>query len=582
MEENNNEKVEVLDETKKIETATDDKEKQKKNSVILIFAVVGAILALFIIAAVLYLSPSLFSNNGKNTTKKAAVDSKGVLSEYRMSGNSLEDFDLVFMKLQNDGKNKVYSPLSIKYALAMLSEASSGTTKDQITAVIGDYKSKKYPNNEHMSFANAMFIRNSFKSRIKDSYTANLKDKYNAEVVTDEFKNADSMNSWVSNKTFNLVNNLFDSEKVKDEDFILTNALAIDMNWNNQIQCTSDRKISCIKYNVTYEHEKYKTDYRYAKTVAEIATGEEGFYPLTFNGKENVKSSEIAASFNRYDAVKEIGEDKIRKEVGDAYREWLKTPEGTQMAPSEWYPSDVDKYLDKYIKELNSNYNKEAFSTDFMLYTDDNVKVFAKDLKEYEGTTLQYVGIMPIKEDLSKYVEEINAEKLNEIIKNLKEMKKENFKDGVVTLVRGRIPMFDYETTIDLTDELPKLGIKDVFNIEKSNLSGMLKKNSKAFIADAPHKAKIEFSNDGIKAAAATGMGGAGAAGAGFDYYYKIPVEEIDLTIDKPFMYIIRDKKTGEVWFTGTVYEGKQRAAEYNPYGYYNQDSYKQSWDNYQ
>ena len=32
-------------------------------------------------------------------------------------------------------------------------------------------------------------------------------------------------------------------------------------------------------------------------------------------------------------------------------------------------------------------------------------------------------------------------------------------------------------------------------------------------------------------------------------------VEEIDITFDQPFLYVIRDKDTGEVWFTGTVYE---------------------------
>ena len=28
----------------------------------------------------------------------------------------------------------------------------------------------------------------------------------------------------------------------------------------------------------------------------------------------------------------------------------------------------------------------------------------------------------------------------------------------------------------------------------------------------------------------------------------------IDVRIDKPFMFLIRDKETGEVWFVGTVY----------------------------
>jgi serine protease inhibitor len=43
-----------------------------------------------------------------------------------------------------------------------------------------------------------------------------------------------------------------------------------------------------------------------------------------------------------------------------------------------------------------------------------------------------------------------------------------------------------------------------------------------------------------------------------FDYLFDVPVEEIDLTFDKPFLYMIRDTKTGEIWFMGTVYEGKE------------------------
>ena len=106
-------------------------------------------------------------------------------------------------------------------------------------------------------------------------------------------------------------------------------------------------------------------------------------------------------------------------------------------------------------------------------------------------------------------------------------------------------------------EDLQKLGIEDVFDINKADLSKMLTDNAeKQYIGDATHKAMIEFSNDGIKAAAVTVMGGMGSTGCfvDFDHVYDVPVEEIDLTFDKPYLYIIRDKATGEVWFTGAVY----------------------------
>ena len=102
---------------------------------------------------------------------------------------------------------------------------------------------------------------------------------------------------------------------------------------------------------------------------------------------------------------------------------------------------------------------------------------------------------------------------------------------------------------------------KNLTRIELSYLSRHdarlrdLKNLSKSYINDATHQATIEFSNDGIKAAAVTALGGKGAMDCGFDYKYEVPVEKIDLTFDKPFMYIIRDKSTNEAWFIGSVYE---------------------------
>lgn len=54
---------------------------------------------------------------------------QNVNSPYRISGNGLEDFDISFLKMENNNKNMIYSPLSIKYALAMLSEGSNGISK---------------------------------------------------------------------------------------------------------------------------------------------------------------------------------------------------------------------------------------------------------------------------------------------------------------------------------------------------------------------------------------------------------------------------------------------------------------------
>lgn len=211
------------------------------------------------------------------------------------------------------------------------------------------------------------------------------------------------------------------------------------------------------------------------------------------------------------------------------------------------------KVANKFVEELNSNYKKVEGSTDFKFYDYSEVKVFAKDLKEYNGTTLEYVGIMPKIKTLSEFIKNSNAKSLNDIVGKLKSIELNSFEDGKITRITGGIPLFKYNYSLDLKGDLIKLGITDIFTKGKSDLSGIIKNTSS--IVEVAHKADIEFSNECIKATAATTAGGCGASGCQFEHLYDVPVVEIDLTFNNPYLYIIRNKNTGEVWFTGTVYE---------------------------
>lgn len=504
------------------------KKKNKNLAVIIIIIVLLALLGTYFV----------LTKGNKDKGKDVISNEPKKVSAYRMSGNSIEDFDLAFLMLESGEKNKLYSPLSIKYALAMLSEGAKGSTKEQIDDIIGGYKSNKYVNSNNMSFANAVFINNTYKNQIKESYAKNLNNKYNAEVIYDDFTSANTINSWVSNRTFNLVNNILDDKTVKDKYFFLVNALAIDMEWNKKIQATTNNYRD--QYSVDYAHEKYSTS---------IPIIESTYEKVNFNGQD-VDSVEFGASINNYDIVSTLGRDNIKKTITDAYTDWLKDPESYEYAKMS-NELDVDKYVEEFIKQLDSNYKRVDTSTDYYFYIDDNVKAFAKDLKTYNGTTLEYVGIMPTSESLTDYIKNTNAKKINNIISNLKTIELNNFEKGKVTQITGKIPLFKYEYELQLVDDLKALGITNIFDKDKSDLSEIA---TGAYIDSAIHKANIEFSNDGIKAAAATVMGGFGSAAGGFDYLFDVPVVTIDLTFDKPYMYIIRDKDTGEVWFTGTVY----------------------------
>lgn len=535
---------------------TQEAKPKKKSPLIFILIIV---ILVGVAAAVLLLLPKSKENN--NTQKENKEENNNTIetpsdvkTDYKLEGNSLQKFDLAFLKLENKEENKVYSPLSIKYALEMLSEGSNGETKKQLDAVIGDYQTKKYENNDNMSFANSMFIRESFKDKIKDEFKSTVQQKYNAEVINDSFENANNINKWVSDKTLGLVKDLVDD--VSGNDFYLINALAINMNWVNQIHCTTGHEVPCKDYWVNYRHEKLEGEENEFFSISMPYSSEDEFESMKFNGKENIKGANVKASFNRYDVVNVIGEDNIREEVGNAYKEWLNSEDGKLYVGDDKEAQDVDKFLDGYIKDLNANFGHTDSSTDFSLYVDENIKVFAKDLQTYNGTTLQYIGIMPKTTKLSEYINSVTADDINTLINSLKELKIENFKEGYVTLIEGNIPLFNYEYTLNLMEDLKKLGITDVFDLDKADLSGIFKDETlPGAVFDAKHKATIEFSNDGIRAAAATEIGGGAGNTGAFNYLYSVPVERIDITFDNPYLYLIRDKDSGEIWFVGTVYE---------------------------
>ena len=457
--------------------------------------------------------------------------------DFRLSGNQLQDFDINFLKIENTEKNMIYSPLSIKYALEMLNEGADGNSKKQLTSILGNYQPRKYMNNQNMSFANAVYINNLYKNEVKDTYTKNLVDKYYAEVIYDSFESAGNINKWVSDRTFGLIDNLLTDGQVKNNKFFLVNALAIDMEWNKVIQARTSKDGI---YSVNFLHEKYN-DY-----ISNLSSGY--VHKIKFDNKEKeVEVLTIGASINNYDIVEELGEENIKNTITKEYDEFISNGGcGDDL--------DTETYVAKFIKELDSNYKTVKASTDFEFYVDENVKVFAKDLKTYSGTTLRYVGIMPVKEELTTFVEKTSSKEINQMLINLKKIEANNFKEGVVTKIKGYIPTFSFDYELSLLNDLKKMGITDIFDKNKADLS-LLTTTPNTFIDTAVHKANIKFSNEGIKAAAATAIGGTGAASCGFEHLYDVPVEEIDLTFDKPYMFFIQDKNTKEVWFTGTVYE---------------------------
>ena len=106
------------------------------------------------------------------------------------------------------------------------------------------------------------------------------------------------------------------------------------------------------------------------------------------------------------------------------------------------------------------------------------------------------------------------------------------------------VPKFDVSSQIDLIDGLRALGVTDVFDPGVSDFTPMTTDTDEIYISQALHGARVAIDEEGVTAAAYTAMDV--AAGA------VMPLEEIDFTLDRPFIYVIA---TGDdlPLFTGVV-----------------------------
>jgi serpin B len=114
--------------------------------------------------------------------------------------------------------------------------------------------------------------------------------------------------------------------------------------------------------------------------------------------------------------------------------------------------------------------------------------------------------------------------------------------------VNVALPKFTFESQFNLSDVLKSMGMVAAFEPGQADFSGMTAEED-LFISDVIHKAFVAVDEEGTEAAAATAVI-IEAAGA--------PIYDITLTIDRPFIFIIRDKPSGQVLFIGRVLNPSQ------------------------
>lgn len=108
------------------------------------------------------------------------------------------------------------------------------------------------------------------------------------------------------------------------------------------------------------------------------------------------------------------------------------------------------------------------------------------------------------------------------------------------TEVRLSLPRFKLEENYDLKPILSNMGMRDAFNLQAANFSGISSGNELA-LSEVVHKSFVEVNEEGTEAAAAT-------AGV---MLLRCAMIVPNFTADHPFLFFIRHNKTSNILFCG-------------------------------
>jgi serpin B len=158
---------------------------------------------------------------------------------------------------------------------------------------------------------------------------------------------------------------------------------------------------------------------------------------------------------------------------------------------------------------------------------------------DYEAVELPYVGgelamtvIAPDEGEFESFEAGLDAARVGDVLDGLGDAQ-----------VRLRLPRFEFRTQAALKPALSELGMPIAFS-EQADFSAMSPSGADLLIQEVLHEAFISVDEEGTEAAAATAVL-AGVTSA--------PQLSVDLTVDRAFLFLIRDRESGTTLFMGRV-----------------------------
>lgn len=149
----------------------------------------------------------------------------------------------------------------------------------------------------------------------------------------------------------------------------------------------------------------------------------------------------------------------------------------------------------------------------------------------YDGWELSMVILLPERERFSEFEAGLDADTISAMLQDLSREQ-----------VALAMPRFEMESQFSLVNALSELGMPVAFT-EDADFSGM-DGTRDLLIGDVVHKSFVLVDEAGTEAAAATAV---------IMEVTSMPAEPVTMTINHPFIFLIRDIETGTVLFLGRV-----------------------------
>ena len=138
---------------------------------------------------------------------------------------------------------------------------------------------------------------------------------------------------------------------------------------------------------------------------------------------------------------------------------------------------------------------------------------------------------MIVPDDLPAFESTLDGDRLAAVISALRPT------NAIVSM-----PRFDATVQTSLAAPLERLGIRDAFDPTKADLSGIDGEHD-LYVSDVIHEVVVHVDEQGTVAAAAT---------AGVIRASAVERQTV-VQVDKPFVYVVRDRTTGAILFLGRI-----------------------------